>query len=112
MKQNAQHLATLYELHRIIMQTYFQGSGDIDLERFIDSRANLTLIRLMVDPLSPECALNESDISLTKALYYDVFRIINGTSSDPQATDDRDRVSRSELRKQVKTVRIFSTALK
>lgn len=56
----------------------------------------------MVDPQSPQCALMDSDLSLNKAVYYDVFRIINGTNN----YDDSDRISRSDLRRQVKTVRI------
>lgn len=87
----------------------FQGSGDIELSRYIDSRANLTLLRLMVDPLTTHCALPDSEISLTKALYYDVFRIINGTTDDKVSTYDdakvSEKVSRADLRRQVKTVR-------
>ncbi|XP_052795001.1 glutamate receptor ionotropic, kainate 3-like isoform X2 [Mya arenaria] len=78
------------------------GSGDIELSQFIDSRANLTLIRLMVDPQSSHCALTDRDISLTKAVYYDVFRIINGTHNN----ENDNRISRSDLRRQVKTVDI------
>lgn len=74
------------------------GSGDINLEEYIDSRANLTLIRLMVDPQSPECALNDSEISLTQAVYYDVFYIISGTKRNENA-----RVSRADLRQRLKT---------
>lgn len=87
------------------------GSGDIDMSRYIDSRANLTLLRLMVDPLSPNCALPDSEISLTKALYYDVFRIINGTNEDNIPSGDKeeqmsDKVSRADIRRQVKTIDI------
>lgn len=56
----------------------------------------------MVDPQSPTCALSDSDLGLTRAVYYDVFRIINGTNN----FDDTGRISRSDLRRQVKTVRI------
>lgn len=79
------------------------------MSQYIDSRANLTLIRLMVDPLTPHCALPDSEISLTKALYYDVFRIINGTEDDKLTIDDKDKISRSDLRRQVKTVRYIFT---
>ena len=56
----------------------------------------------MVDPQSPQCALLDSDLSLTKAVYYDVYSIINGTSN----YDAMDRISRSDLRRQLKTVSI------
>ncbi|XP_052281540.1 glutamate receptor ionotropic, kainate 2-like isoform X2 [Dreissena polymorpha] len=76
------------------------GSGDIALSQFIDSRANLTLVRLMVDPQSPDCALSDSDVSLTNAVFYDVFNIINGT----RITDmNNTRISRFDIRQQVKT---------
>ena len=77
----------------------FQGPGEASLYEYIDSRANLTLLRLMVDPMSPECALNESDISLTKAVLYDVLYIINGTNR----TGD-ERVSVNNLRRRLKTL--------
>lgn len=70
------------------------------MTQFIDSRANLTLIRLMVDPQSPECALHDSDISLTNAVYYDVFRVITQT----QNSSNDNRISRADLRRQVKNV--------
>ncbi|XP_053400244.1 glutamate receptor ionotropic, kainate 2-like isoform X5 [Mercenaria mercenaria] len=79
------------------------GSGDIEMSQYIDSRANLTLLRLMVDPQTPHCALPDSEISLTKALYYDVFRIINGTNDVKVSDDDKDKISRSDLRRQVRT---------
>ncbi|XP_060568232.1 glutamate receptor ionotropic, kainate 2-like isoform X3 [Ruditapes philippinarum] len=79
------------------------GSGDIEMSQYIDSRANLTLLRLMVDPQTPHCALPDSEISLTKALYYDVFRIINGTYDVKTPDDEKDKISRSDLRRQVKT---------
>ena len=82
----------------MLIRIRLQGSGDISLEEYIDSRANLTLIRLMVDPQSPECALNDTEISLTQAVYYDVFHIINGTNRT-----GNDRVSRSDMRKRLKT---------
>ena len=49
--------------------------------------------------MSPECALNESDISLTKAVLYDVFYIIKGTNR----TGD-ERVSVNNLRRRLKTL--------
>ncbi|XP_053400245.1 glutamate receptor ionotropic, kainate 2-like isoform X6 [Mercenaria mercenaria] len=82
------------------------GSGDIEMSQYIDSRANLTLLRLMVDPQTPHCALPDSEISLTKALYYDVFRIINGTNDVKVSDDDKDKISRSDLRRQVRTIDI------
>ena len=92
--------------YQILIYFPFQGSEDIDLTKYIDSKANMTLIRLMVDPFSPECALNESEISLTNAIYYDVFRIINGTTSEYPTASDKDKISRSDIRKQVKTVNV------
>lgn len=56
----------------------------------------------MVDPQSSQCALSDSDLSLTNAVYYDVYSIINGTSN----YDNGDRISRSDLRRQLKTVGI------
>lgn len=86
----------------LLLFCLFQGSGDIDMTQYIDSRANLTLIRLMVAPISPHCALPDSEISLTDAIYYDVFQIINGTNQIKTTNDDR--ISRADVRRQIKTV--------
>ncbi|KAL4230474.1 hypothetical protein ACF0H5_010856 [Mactra antiquata] len=80
------------------------GSGDIDMTKYIDSRANLTLIRLMVAPFTSNCALPDSEISLTDAIFYDIFQIINGTKQiKPQ---DDDKVSRADVRRQIKSINV------
>ncbi|KAK3599487.1 hypothetical protein CHS0354_006615 [Potamilus streckersoni] len=76
------------------------GYEDIDMSPFVDSKANLTLLRLMVDPYSGDCALNESNISLSKAIHHDILRLILNKTVSDNSSDNR--VSRKNVRKSVK----------
>ncbi|KAL3878976.1 hypothetical protein ACJMK2_031298, partial [Sinanodonta woodiana] len=76
------------------------GYEDIDLSPFVDSKANLTLLRLMVDPYSSDCALNESNISLNKALHHDILRLILSRTVSDNSSDNR--AGRKNVRKSVK----------
>lgn len=51
------------------------GLDEFDLERYVDSRANLTVLRLMMDYKSRYCSLNPNSINLKRAIFHDAVRV-------------------------------------
>ncbi|KAL3878973.1 hypothetical protein ACJMK2_031295 [Sinanodonta woodiana] len=77
------------------------GYDDYDMSPFVDTKPNLTLLRLMVDPYSSDCALNATNICLNKALHLNILRLIlsrtvSDNISDNQAGQKNVRISVKE----------------
>ena len=64
-----------YTLKSTIFALQSQGLEEFRLEKYVDSRANMTVLRLMMDYDSRGCSLSPDQINLQYAIFHDAVTV-------------------------------------
>ncbi|CAL1543624.1 unnamed protein product, partial [Lymnaea stagnalis] len=76
------------------------GLREYDLDKFVDSHANVTVLRLMMDYNSKFCALDKDFINLRRAVFHDAIRLYDqmyGNRSETEKVNMRQTVRKLEM---------------